>query len=785
MPELSKKQLTEQEIRSRFITPALQRAGWDLNQIREEYYFTDGKIEYKGKTHQRGERKFADYVLYYHDNFPLAVIEAKDNNHTIGSGLGQAMDYAAILDAPFAYSSNGDGFLEHDRTGTSPQPESELALDQFPSPEALWQRYLTTQQLTPQQQEILLQPYYPGEDQPRYYQQVAINRAVQAILKGQNRILLVMATGTGKTFTAFQIIWRLWRARLKKRILFLADRNLLINQTKMGDFAPFGDAMAQITGHEVEKSHEIYLSLYQAITGPEEEMKAFKQFSPDFFDLIVIDECHRGSAAADSAWREILEYFNTASHIGLTATPKETKYVSSTHYFGEPVYTYSLRQGIADGFLAPYKVIRYNLDVDVDGFQTEPGQLDLYGEEIPDDRYYGPDYDRLLIIQERTRLVAALVTDYMRKVDPYQKAIVFCVNINHAERMRHELVNLNPDLVAENEKYVMRITGDAYEGKLELDNFQDVYETYPVIVTTSKLLTTGVNVKTCKLIVLDSNINSLTEFKQIIGRGTRIDEEHGKTHFAIIDFRNATRLFEDPDFDGEINVIYEGGPGNQPDFTPEPEDEDDEHVLKEHRHIYTVNNVPVTILAKRVQYIDAHGNLITESISDYTRRNCYQLFPTLDDFINTWEKADRKEAVMRELTQHGVLWNELADEIGEKAYEMDPFDLICHIAYDQKPLTRSERARKLKQNPRYLEIHQELAQKVLNALLDQYAALGYDAFTGMLDTGTFADALSVPPFTAIGTPVEIIKSFGGRPAFEQALHQLQDQLYQPITQENS
>lgn len=556
---MDKKSLSERDICSKFISPAIAMAGWDIQkQVREEVSFTKGRIIVRGKLHSRGESRRADYILYHQPNLPIAVIEAKDNKHSLGSGMQQALGYAEALDVPFVFSSNGDGFLFHDRSGTGDQVETELSLDQFPSPIELWQRYCRWKGLEGDARQKAEAPYYDDGSgrMPRYYQTNAINRTVEAVARGQDRILLVMATGTGKTYTAFQIIWRLWKSKQKKRILFLADRNILVDQTKNNDFKPFGAAMTKIAKRQIDTSYEIYLSLYQAVTGAEEEQNVYKQFSRDFFDLIVIDECHRGSAAEDSAWREILDYFSGATHIGLTATPKETKEVSSITYFGEPVYSYTLKQGIEDGFLAPYKVVRIDFDKDLQGWRPPKGMLDKNGELIEDRIYNLKDMDRTLVIEARTQLVAQKVSEFLKATDPYQKTIIFCDDINHAERMRQALVNLNPERVAENRKYVMRITGDDQEGKAELDNFIDPESRYPAIATTSKLMTTGVDAQTCKLVVLDQHIKSMTEFKQIIGRGTRINEDFGKYWFTIMDFKKATELFADPAFDGDPVVIY-------------------------------------------------------------------------------------------------------------------------------------------------------------------------------------------------------------------------------------
>ena len=596
---MNKKQLSERDICTKFIIPAVKKAGWDeMSQIREEVSFTKGRIIVRGKLVSRGKPKRADCILYYKPNIPIAIIEAKDNNRSVGDGMQQALDYAETLDIPFVFSSNGDGFVFHDRTGTYAQKESNLSLDSFPSPEELWAKNCEWKGLTPEAEKIVLQDYFEDGSgkAPRYYQCNAINASIEAIAKGQDRILLVMATGTGKTYTAFQIIWRLWKAGVKKRILFLADRNVLVDQTMVNDFRPFGKVMAKLStgtktidredGSEVtlttaldkkrrvDTAYEVYLALYQAITGPEDRQKLFREFSPGFFDLIVVDECHRGSAAEDAAWHEILTHFSGATQIGLTATPKETKYVSNIHYFGEPVYSYSLKQGIQDGFLAPYKVIKVHIDRDVEGYRPEKGQLDRDGNEVEDRIYNQKDFDRTLVIDDRTKLVAQKVTEFLKESgDRFQKAIIFCVDTEHAARMRQALVNENSDLVQQNVRYAMRITGNDPEGIAEIGNFIDPEAKYPVLVTTSRLLSTGVDAQTCRLIVLDRDVGSMTEFKQIVGRGTRVHEDTKKYYFTLIDFRGATSHFADPDFDGDPVQIYNPGeddPISPPDDTPPP-----------------------------------------------------------------------------------------------------------------------------------------------------------------------------------------------------------------------
>jgi len=788
---MDKKQLSERDICSKFITPALEQAGWDLNsQIREEFPLTKGRIIVRGKLHTRATHKRADYVLFYKPNLPIAIIEAKDNNHALGDGVQQALGYADMLQVPFVFSSNGDGFLFHNKIATDDIIERELALHEFPSAATLWQWWLEHQGLSERQSALITQDYYSdgGNKTPRYYQLLAINKTIEAIARGQNRILLVMATGTGKTFTAFQIIWRLWKAKSKRRILFLADRNILVDQTMTNDFKPFGSVMTKIQKRQANKSYEIYLSLYQAVTGSEEERNIYRQFSPDFFDLIVIDECHRGSAAADSAWREILEYFASATQIGLTATPKETKDVSNIDYFGEPIYTYSLRQGIDDGFLAPYKVVRIDLDKDLTGWRPDKGMLDKYGNEIEDRIYNQQDFDKTLVLEKRTQLVAKKISEFLKQTNRFDKTIVFCENIDHAERMRQALVNENADLAAQNSKYVMRITGDNEEGKAELDNFIFPESKYPVIATTSKLMTTGVDAQTCKLIVLDQRILSMTEFKQIIGRGTRINEDYGKYYFTIIDFRKATELFADPDFDGDPVQIYTPG---HPDDSPVPPDlaDDCENRNKDYQGLgndavwtgvaepgpepdeakvkrYVVADVEVKVVAERVQYFDANGRLVTESLKDYTRKTLNREFASLDDFLRRWSRSDKKQAVIDELAGQGIFFDALADEIGR---DCDPFDLVCHVAWDRPPLTRRQRAEQVRQN-NYFTRYGEQARRVLEALLDKYADAGIQHIEE-------TQILTIAPFDQFGTPLEIIRSFGGLDRYQQAVCELEQALY--------
>lgn len=776
-----KKNLTERDICTKYITPAIvETAGWNRDtQIREELSLTKGKVLVHGKLHSRGKQKRADYVLYHKTNIPLAVVEAKDNTHTLHAGIQQAIEYAELMDVPFAYSSNGDGFIEHDRTKGV---ERELSLIQFPTPEELWRRYCEHKGIEdPEEKRIYAQDYYPSPENktPRYYQLTAVNRSIEAIAKGQKRVLLVMATGTGKTFTSFQIIWRLWKSGTKKRILFLADRNILVDQTRTNDFKPFGSAMTKIQNRNADKSYEIYLALYQAITGPLEAQKIYTQFSPEFFDLIVVDECHRGSAEEDSAWREILEYFSNATQIGMTATPKETRYVSNIDYFGDPVFTYSLKQGIEDGFLAPYKVVRIDIDKDLTGWRPEKGKKDKCGKEIPDRIYNQSDYDQELVLERRNELVARKITEFLKATNRFDKTIVFCEDIPHAERMRSLLVTLNSDLVSQNSKYVMQITGDNPEGKAELDNFILPESRYPVIVTTSKLLSTGVDVQTCKLIVLDKRIESITEFKQIIGRGTRINEAYDKFSFTIMDFRKATELFADPTFDGEPVQIYEPKgddpvvPPDDPIQPPEGGDDPVEYGLQvgplrkgQRRTKYYVHDVAVDVVAERVQYYGKDGKLITESLNDYTRNAVNKNFASLNDFLRKWTSADRKQAIVEELENEGILLEALAEEVGK---DFDPFDLIAHVAFGQKPLTRRERAENVKKR-NYFVKYGDKARAVLEALLDKYADEG-------LNNLEDPKVLRVQPFNKYGTPVEIIQAFGGKEQYFQAVKDLEQQLY--------
>ncbi|HBO5301363.1 TPA: DEAD/DEAH box helicase family protein [Pseudomonas aeruginosa] len=802
---------SERDVCTKLITPAIQQAGWLQHQFREEVSLTDGRVMVRGKLATRiknpdakGGPKRADFVLYARPNLPIAVIEAKQAKFSVGHGMQQALAYAEMLDAPFAISSNGEGFLFHDRTGLTQPIERELSLTEFPSPDNLWPLYQQWKGLVKDSAvKLVEQPFYSDGSgkEPRYYQRVAINRSIEAIAKGQQRVLLVMATGTGKTYTAFQIIWRLWKAKAKKRILFLADRNILVDQTMQQDFAPFGEVMHKVTNREVKKNYEIYLALYQAVTGREEWKQIYRQFPADFFDLVVIDECHRGSAADDSAWRDVLDYFNSATHLGLTATPKETKEVSNITYFGDPVYTYSLKQGIEDGFLAPYKVIRIATDADAVGYTPEKGKVDKLGQMVELRQYNTKDFDRNLVLEKRTRLVASKVWEYLRATDPLAKTIVFCDDQDHAERMRQELVKLIP-AAASNRRYVMRITGDDNEGKAQLSYFIDNDEPYPVIATTSKLLTTGVDAKTCKLIVLDQNINSMTEFKQIIGRGTRLREDYQKLYFTIMDFKGATRLFADPDFDGDPVVIYEPKP-DESVVPPEvievsgiSEQEPPPYGLDatgsdenppgsntggtggEGRVKYVIDDVNVRVAVERSQYLDADGKLITEDyrvlLKDDIKKALQAEFGTLTDFLRRWNSAERKQAVLKELADHGVPLEILQQAVANGS-ELDVFDLVTHVAFDQKPLTRRERANNVKKRDVFAK-YGEQARAVLEALLDKFADHGVQDIED-------AKVLELPPFDQFGSKTQIRRGiFGSVEQFTQAVQELEQELYDQTEQ---
>ena len=806
MTGINKKDFSETDIINKFIRPAIKRSGWDdMTQIREEVKLRDGKVVVRGQMAVRQTVKSADIVLYHKPNLPLAVIEAKANQHAIGKGMQQALDYARLLEVPFVFSTNGDGFIFHDKTittGTNTPIETEISLDNFPSPTKLWEKYCQWKGYTQEQLPIITQDYHDdGSGKvPRYYQLQAINKTIEAISRGQNRILLVMATGTGKTYTAFQIIWRLWKAREKKRILFLADRNILVDQSRINDFQPFGSAMTKIDGRTVDPAFEIHLGLYQALTGPEESQKAFKQVGRDFFDLIVIDECHRGSASEDSAWREILEYYSSATQIGLTATPKETEEVSSSYYFGDPIYTYSLKEGIEDGFLAPYKVVRVDIDIDLQGWRPTKDQKDKHGELIEDRIYNQKDFDRSLVIDKRTELVAQTISSYLQRTDPMAKTIVFCNDIDHAERMRRALINCNPEQVRKNDKYVMKITGDDELGKAQLDNFINPKKPYPVIVTTSELMTTGVDAQTCKLIVLDQNIQSMTKFKQVIGRGTRINEKYGKLWFTILDFKKATELFADERFDGiperimtvtptditeggsELDEVVDGKTEAPLDTTGEQGDGridiggpslmpiDDGQTDTgggERAKKYHIKGKDVKIIAQRIQYYGSDGKLTTESFQDYTRNQFNKQYASLDEFTKRWNEAERKQVIINELANAGIIWEALREEVGN---DMDAFDLICHVVYDQPPLTRRERANQVKKRD-YFTRYSESAQAVLNVLLDKYADAGVEEIESL-------SVLKLKPLDQLGSPMEIVKqSFGDKEGYKKAISDLEAEIY--------
>ncbi len=767
--------MTEEEVKLNYITPAIETAGWQKKQIRMEYAINAGKIVVRGNVARRLPKKKADYVLFYKENLPLAIIEAKDNSHNIGDGMFQAQEYADKLDIRFVFTSNGDGFLFYDmKTGE----QKKLALDEFPSPQEMFDKqYKDDVDNSKSFETIINTPYYFSEESfiPRNYQRIAINRTVEAIARGKDRVLLVMATGTGKTYMAFQIIWRLWKSGLKKKILYLADRNILVDQTIIGDFKPFKNSMTKIYHKKMDTSYEIYLSLYQQLSenDSDDTLSIIKEnFKPNFFDLIIVDECHRGSVRDDSNWRKILDYFDKASKIGMTATPKETKEISNIDYFGEPVYTYSLKDGIEDGYLAPYRVIRYALDTDVYGYRPTKGKTDVKGVLVEDREYGVKDFDRNIIIDERTKLVAEKITEYLKSTDRLAKTIVFCVDIDHAERMRQALVALNQDLCAGNHKYIMRITGDNDEGKKQLDYFIDNDSVYPAIVTTSKLMTTGVNCQTCKNIVLDNIFgeNGMTEFKQIIGRGTRIKEDYGKMYFTILDFRNATRLFADPNFNGPEMQSEEYDPENYKGKKKVIIDVDSPKDIvpasgEKKRKVY-VNNVEVMLISERVQYYDEDGKLITESLKDFTRRNILRDYASLDDFLTLWTSEEKRSVIIEELTAKGIFIDEL-----RKMYpaDVDDFDLICDIAYGIKPLTKSERAKNSKVNA-VLASYSDKCKQILEILLEKYS-------NDEIDELTDSKILKLPEFNEYGNPMKIASLFGGLNGYLNAVHQVQNALY--------
>ncbi len=766
---LSKKAMTEEDIKLQFITPAVT-AKWNIAKITMETQITDGRINLKGNFVVRDRAKRADYLLYLNSNNPIAVIEAKDNNHSVSYGLQQAMAYAQMLDVPFAYSSNGDGFAEHDfLTGK----EREFGLDEFPTEQELIARYKQESGMTQAQEDMIDQPYYSSQNTypPRYYQRIAINRTVDAIARGQNRLLLVMATGTGKTYTAFQIVYRLLKSGLKRKILYLADRNILVDQSIQQDFAPLEKVIHKINVAKDDRStitsHEVYFSLYQQLVGDDDKEHFSELFSPDFFDLIIVDECHRGSAKEESRWRKILEYFSGATQIGMTATPKETKYISNLNYFGEPIYTYSLKEGIEDGFLAPFKVINIMTDIG-DGWRPRKGQRDIYGNEIEDRIYTNSDYDYNIIIEDRIYQVASEITRYLKSTDRMAKTIVFCATEDAAERMRQALVNLNSDMVQKNPDYVVRITGSDEYGKKKLDYFISVSAPYPVIATTSKLLSTGADCKMTKLIVLDEMIGSMTEFKQIIGRGTRLREKEGKTHFVVMDFRNVTRLFADPDWDGPIEIDPGFTPGVGPKPPMPPVGPGDPPDPKNPKPIVGRDGCKVEIIYKTVSVYDANGKLLRqESIVDYTKENILGEYASLDNFIRRWTAAEKKEKIREMLLERGIDLEAMKADQGMS--DVGDFDFICHVAFDKKPLTRRERANNVKKRD-FLSKYSGVAREVLEALLDKY-----------MNTGIYeiekTEILRLDPFQRLGKPAKIASYFGGKEGYLKAVKELEEEIY--------
>lgn len=766
---MDKKSLTEEDIKLRFITPAIvEKAGWQKELIKMEYYFTDGRVIFQGNVHARKQGKKADYLLHYSANNPIAIVEAKDNNKAVGAGLQQAMDYAKILDIPFAYSSNGDGFIEHDfLTGK----ETNINMDEFPTPDELLKRLRDSKKYTSEEIKAIEEPYYwdAHTNIPRYYQRIAINRTIEAVARGQNRILLVMATGTGKTFTAFQIIHRLTKSGLKRRVLYLADRNVLIDQTMAQDFKPFKKVMTKIQKKNMDSSFEIYMALYQQLVSYDENIPdPFKEFKSTFFDLILVDECHRGSAKDESEWRKVLEYFSSATQIGMTATPKVKEGANNLDYFNEPLYTYSLKQGIEDGFLAPYRVTNSFLNIDLEGWTPEEDELDIKGNLIKAGFYNRKTFGRELVIMQRRDIVARRITKMLHRIGRMTKSIIFCADIEEAEAMRQLLVNYNSDLCKKDSRYIMRITGDENIGKKQLDNFIDPDQPYPTLVTTSEMLSTGVDCKTCGLIVIDKEIGSMTEFKQIVGRGTRLRTDKGKWHFEILDFRNVTQLFKDPEFDGDPE-LEGGGSKAYPPYRPRRTVSHDQPPREYGRKKYYINGKDIQINTEIVSYLGTDGHtLVTESLTDFTRKNIRGKYATLDEFIKNWTAADKKKVIVDELKEYNVLF----DAVREKRPDLlnaDIFDIICHVAFDKQPLTRKERANNVKKRD-YLSRYEGVAKQVLEALLDKYANKGILEFEN-------EDILDTPPFNTIGKPQKIVKLFGGREKFEKALKDLENELY--------
>ena len=780
MSILTKKEMSEEDIKFQYITPALLK-NWDKSRITMETKITDGQIKLNGNLVHRDKKsaKFADYVLYWNSSFPIAIVEAKDNNHTVSHGLQQAMTYAKMMDIPFAYSSNGDSFYEHDMlTGQ----EKEIPLDKFPTPQELIERYKVAANngngLSENEVVAICQPYYSSQNtyEPRYYQRVAVNRTVDAVARGDSRLLLVMATGTGKTYTAFQVVYRLLKSGLKHKILYLADRNILVDQSIQQDFAPLGKVIHKINVSKDDRttitSHQVYFSLYQQLVGDDDTEHFSELFDKDFFDLIIVDECHRGSAKEESKWRKILEYFSSATQIGMTATPKETTYTSNISYFGEPVYTYSLKNGIEDGFLAPFKVISITTDIS-DGWRPLKGQRDYYGKEIEDRIYNNTDYDYNIIIADRINQVAREITNYLISTDRMQKTIVFCATEDAAERMRIALTNLNADMCAKNPDYVVRITGSDDYGKKKLDYFISVSSPYPVSATTSKRLSTGAECKMTKLIVLDENIGSMTEFKQIIGRGTRLREKEGKTHFVVMDFRGVSRLFSDPDWDGpiEIDQDYKSrvklGVKKPVDTSKSPSETHDPSEMP----YVDVNGCSVHIINKVVSVYDSNGKLLRhENIIDYTRTNILGEYADLETFIRKWNSEEKKTAISELFKEHGIDLQALKQSQGME--DVDTFDFIMHIAFDQKPLTRKERANDVKKRD-FISKYNGAAKAVLEALLDMYSNEGVQQIE---DT----QVLKLDPFVRMGKPAALVKLFGGKDGYLKAVRELENEIYKVV-----
>lgn len=773
-------ELTEEDIKLKYITPQIQKSGYDINtQVRCEYYYTKGRINVRENVAQRGKGKKVDYLLFYRPNIPIAVIEAKDANHEVSFGNQQAMEYSADLDVPFSYSSNGFGFYEHDMiTGA----EREIKMDELPSPQELWERYKKEKNIDPDAEKIITEPYYflDINKTPRYYQRIAINKTVEAVSQGRKRILLVMATGTGKTFTAFQIVHRLHKAGKAKKVLYLADRNILIDQTMANDFKPFQKVMTKIEHRNMDSSYEIYMSLYHQLKNQEKNI--YEQFKPDFFDLIVVDECHRSSAKEESNWHEILNYFTGAIQIGLTATPKETKDTSNITYFGDPIYIYTLNQGIEDGFLAPYKVLRVSLDKDLEGYRPEKGKLDEDGYELEDKEYELKDFDRKIVIDERTKVVAHRITEFLKSYDRMAKTIVFCVDTEHALRMRNALAQENQDMMSINPNYIVRMTGNDETGKLQLDNFIDNNSAYPVIATTSQLLSTGVDAKMVKLIVLDREVESMTEFKQIIGRGTRLVENKGKQFFTIMDFRGNTKKFSDPAFDGPAEVVLEidGGNGDIPipgtgygnDTPPTITPPTGGDIVDDRKKKIYVNGVDVSIINETVKYYDANGQLITESIADFSKKNLKKLYKNYGDFSQEWFRADSKKEFIEHLIEDGVMINALEEQAENN--DIDIFDLLSKVVYDEEALTKEDRVQNVLESNE-LEQYSVEQQEIIRELLNTYENKNVIEIENIR-------CLEVHNFSKFGGVVPIITKFGGKDKYIEMIKNIKNLLYKNRTE---